>query len=76
MAATGFVTFNVMAQVKNDSSIAFKEFNKNNTADNFIIRKIKKKELEIAPSKIVLLRDSLIVTAPQKPEENKKKKQK
>jgi len=69
--AINLIAITAMAQSKKDSTVAFKEFNRDNTADNFTIRKIKKKELEIAPYKIVLLHDSLIATA----QENKKKKQ-
>jgi len=76
LIAVNFIAITAMAQSKKDSTVPFKELNKNNTADNFTIREIKKKELEIAPFKIVLLRDSLVVTAQQKPEKNKKKKQK
>ncbi len=72
-----FVTINLvaipaMAQSKKDSTVAFKELNKENTADNFTIREIKKKELEIAPSKVVLLNSSSI-TDQQKSKKKKKK---
>jgi hypothetical protein len=37
------------------TSVPFKEINKSGATDNFTIREIKKKELEIVPSKIVTL---------------------
>ena len=37
------------------SGVPFKEIHKNGATDNFTIREIKKKELQIVPSKIVNL---------------------
>ena len=45
----------LMAQSAGDSSVPFKERLKNGATDNFTIREIKKKELQITPSKIVSL---------------------
>jgi len=43
------------AQSTSNLSVPFKEIHKNGATDNFTIREIKKKELQIVPSKIVLL---------------------
>jgi hypothetical protein len=43
------------AQSASDVSVAFKEIHKNGSTENFTIREIKKKELQIVPSKIVTL---------------------
>jgi len=48
---TGFA----MAQPANNSIIAFKEVQHIKSTDNFTAREIKKKELQIAPSKITSL---------------------
>ena len=42
------------------SDVPFKEIHKNGATDNFTIREIKKKELQIAPSKIVILNQPAI----------------
>lgn len=54
------------AQSVSDKPVAFKDIQKNNTADHFTIREIKKKELEITPSKIVLL-NMVILPGKEKP---------
>ena len=43
------------AQSKGNVSVPFKEIYKSGAIDNFTIREIKKKELQIAPSKVVAL---------------------
>ena len=40
------------------TAVPFKDIHKNGATDNFTIREIKKKELQIAPSKLVILRVS------------------
>ena len=52
---TNLATGMLMAQSVNNSPVAFKEIQKKWATDNFTIREIKTKELQIAPSKIVLL---------------------
>ena len=61
-----------MAQSANNSTILFKEIHRKQFTDNFTAREIKKKELEIAPSQIVLL--NMAGNQPIKEDKNKKKK--
>ena len=62
----------VMAQSANNSTIPFKEINRNQFTDNFTAREIKKKGLEIAPSQIVLL--NIAGNQPTKEDKYRKKK--
>ena len=55
MAAKGLV-----AQSTSNHKVAFKEIHKNGATDNFTIREIKMKELQIAPSKIVTLNQASV----------------
>jgi len=65
-------TNGLMAQSANNSSVAFREVQQKWTTDNFTIREIKKKELQIAPSKLVLLNNA--PANPGKEKSSKKKK--
>ena len=65
-------TSGLMAQSGNNSTVAFKEIQKNRATDNFTIREIKKKELQIAPSKIVLLNNAAAITGKEKSSKQKK----
>jgi hypothetical protein len=49
------ITDIAMAQSGNNSITPFKEIQRKQFTDNFTAREIKKKELQIAPSQIVLL---------------------
>lgn len=70
--AVNLVTGMVMAQSVNNSSVAFKDIQKNWATDNFTIREIKKKQLQIVPSKIVLLNNTLAKTEKEKSSKKKK----
>ena len=67
LAASG-----LMAQSSNDSPVAFKEIQKKWSPDNFTIREIKKKELQIAPSNVVLLNNAAEVRGKEKSTKKKK----
>jgi hypothetical protein len=54
-AAGILITGIAMAQTANNTVVPFKEIQRKQSTDNFTAREIKKKELEIAPSQIVLL---------------------
>ena len=58
------------AQSTSNLSVPFKEIHKNGATDNFTIREIKKKELQIVPSKIVLLNQP-VATDRKKSSKNK-----
>ncbi len=65
-------TGGLMAQSANNSAVAFKEIQKAWATDNFTIREIKKKELQIAPSKITLLNNAPAITGKEKSSKKKK----
>jgi hypothetical protein len=62
----------VMAQSANNNAIAFKDIQRKQFSDNFTGREIKKKELEIAPSKLVLL--NIVANQPTKAGKTRKEK--
>ena len=65
-------TSGLMAQSANKSPLAFKEIQKTWATDNFTIREIKKQELQIAPSKIILLNNAPAITGKEKSSKKKK----
>jgi len=70
--SAAMATSGLMAQSGNNSTVAFKEIQKNWATDNFTIREIKKKELQITPSKIVLLNNAAAITGKEKSSKQKK----
>ncbi len=70
--ASTLITGMVMAQQANSSTIPFKEIQRKQFTDNFTAREIKKKELEIAPSQIILLNTA--INRPIKEVKNRQKK--
>jgi hypothetical protein len=66
------ITGMAMAQSANRSTIPFKEIHQKQFTDNFTGREIKKKELDIAPSKIVLL--NTVANNPSKEDKTRKEK--
>lgn len=71
-AAGILITGIAMAQSGNNTVVPFKDIQRKQVTDNFTAREIKKKELEIAPSQIVLL--SNIGNQPIRKEQNRRKK--
>jgi hypothetical protein len=70
--AANLVTGISMAQSANDKPVAFKDIEKKFASDHFTIREIKKKELEITPSKIVLLNNTIQAKGKEKWSRRKK----
>ena len=62
----------LMAQSANNTPVAFKEIQKKWGPDNFTIREIKKKELQIAPSNVVLLNNAAEIRGKEKSTKKKK----
>jgi hypothetical protein len=67
LAASG-----LMAQSSKDSPVPYKEIQKKWAPDNFTIREIKKKELQIAPSNVVLLNNAPEIRGKEKSTKKKK----
>ena len=62
-----FAAKGLAAQSTGNVSVPFKEIYKSGASDNFTIREIKQKELQIAPSKIVTLNRSSAITRKSSP---------
>lgn len=67
------ITGITMAQSAKNTVVPFKEIQRKQFTDNFTAREIKKKELVIAPSQIVLLNIAGNQPAKEKPNRKKKK---
>jgi hypothetical protein len=71
LIAGTLITGLAMAQSSGNFVVPIKEIQKKQLTDNFTAREIKKKELQIAPSRIILL--NLVANRQTQDEKNRKK---